>query len=155
MVSGESVLGLFEAQVRRAPDVVAVRCEDVVFTYGELDARANRLARYLMALGVGVESRVALCLPRGVDMVAALLGVWKAGAAYVPVDPEYPAERVAYLLADSGAGCVLAQRESAGRLLADVSDVEVVWLDDAGVALDIDGLDASAPDAPRHADGLA
>ncbi|MDH6553836.1 amino acid adenylation domain-containing protein [Streptomyces sp. SAI-117] len=155
VVPDGSVLDLFEAQARRVPDAVAVVAEDAVLTYAELDARANRVARHLLASGVGVESRVALCLPRGTDMVAALLGVWKAGAAYVPVDPEYPAERVAYLLADSGAACVLAHRETAGQLLADVSDVRVLWLDDPEVARGIEGWDGSAPDVVRHAESLA
>ncbi|MEU9411780.1 amino acid adenylation domain-containing protein, partial [Streptomyces sp. NPDC048281] len=121
----ESVLELFEGWVGRSPGAVAVVCGDTEASYGELNARADRLARHLRGLGVGPECVVGLCLPRGVEMVVAVLGVWKAGAAYVPVDPEYPAERVAYLLADSGAACVLAQREAAGPVLAEVPDGRV------------------------------
>src|SRR6185369_5982377 len=76
-------------------------------TYGELDARANRLARYLQARGVRPGDRVALLLERSAELVAAILGVLKAGAAYVPIDPAYPAERVAFLREDSGAALLL------------------------------------------------
>ncbi|MFW6720822.1 amino acid adenylation domain-containing protein [Streptomyces sp. MAR4 CNY-716] len=98
----------FEQRAKQAPEAVAVRCGAQELSYGELDARANRLARYLVRLGVGRESRVGLCLPRGVEMVAAMLAVWKAGGAYVPLDPAYPAERLAFMVADSGAQVVLS-----------------------------------------------
>ncbi|MFG2956785.1 amino acid adenylation domain-containing protein, partial [Streptomyces sp. NPDC048291] len=154
-VADESVLELFEGWVRRSPGAVAVVCGDTEASYGELNARADRLAWHLRGLGVGPESVVGLCLPRGVDMVAALLGVWKAGAAYVPVDPEYPAERVAYLLADSGAACVLAERDTAGSLLAEMPDVRVVWLEDVEAAADGEGPGCSSLVGVRHVDGLA
>ncbi|MEU2835285.1 amino acid adenylation domain-containing protein [Streptomyces lavendulae] len=83
------------------PDAVAVTFEGVSLTYGELNARANRLAHHLIARGAGVERTVALMLPRSPDMVVAILGVLKSGAAYLPVDPEYPAERIAYMLEDA------------------------------------------------------
>ncbi|CAM5621415.1 Carrier domain-containing protein OS=Streptomyces fumanus OX=67302 GN=GCM10018772_35720 PE=4 SV=1 [Streptomyces fumanus] len=108
-VSAGTVLDLFRGWVARTPDAVAVRGGTEALTYGELDARANRLARHLVDLGVGTESRVGLLLPRGVDMLVALLGVWKAGGAYVPLDPEYPADRLAYMIADSGASVVLTE----------------------------------------------
>ena len=98
---------LLEARVAATPDAVAVRCGDAVLTYGELNARANRMARYLAGRGIGPESVVALSMARSVDLMVAVWGVLKAGAAYCPVDPEYPPERVAFMLEDSGPQLVL------------------------------------------------
>nr|ALK27916.1 non-ribosomal peptide synthase [Streptomyces sp. DSM 11171] len=97
----------FRAWVRRTPDATALRSGGRTLSYAGLDGRANRLARHLTALGVGRETPVGLCLPRGADMIVALLAVWKAGGAYVPLDPAYPGERLAHMIADSGAGVVL------------------------------------------------
>ncbi|HEV7517543.1 MAG TPA: amino acid adenylation domain-containing protein, partial [Thermoanaerobaculia bacterium] len=101
------VLALFAAEAGRIPDRVAVIYEGESVTYGELDRRATRLARRLVAVGVGPETPVGVCLPRSPDLVAALLAVWQAGGAYLPLDPTYPRERLALLLADSGARAVL------------------------------------------------
>src|SRR5262249_52777904 len=81
---------LFEAQARRTPDRVAVVCGDERLSYGELNCRANRLARHLVRRGVGPENRVGVCLERSPDLVVGLLGILKAGGAYVPLDPDYP-----------------------------------------------------------------
>ncbi|MFJ4191837.1 amino acid adenylation domain-containing protein [Kitasatospora sp. NPDC089509] len=110
----------FAAQAARTPDAVALGCEGVELTYAELDARAERLARLLVARGAGPESRVALVLPRTPELVVALLAVLKSGAAYVPVDPEYPAERIAYVLADSAPVLVLATADTTDRLPAEL-----------------------------------
>ncbi|HKV08205.1 MAG TPA: amino acid adenylation domain-containing protein, partial [Thermoanaerobaculia bacterium] len=104
---------LFEAQARRDPDAVAVIGAEGRLTYGELDLRANRLARHLMALGVGPERVVGLCVERSPEMIVALLAVLKAGGAYVPLDPAYPAERLAYVLEDAGATVLV----TTGKLL--------------------------------------
>ena len=97
----------FEEQAARTPDAVAVRCGAQTLTYGELNARANRLAHYLRGRGIGPDRLVAVCMERTPQLVAALLAVWKAGGAYVPVDPGYPRERIDFMLDDSGASVVL------------------------------------------------
>ena len=99
--SDKCIHELFEEQAARTPDAVAVVFEDQSLSYGELNGRANRLAHYLRGLGVKPDERVAICVERGLDMVAGLLAILKAGGAYVPLDPAYPAERLAYMLADS------------------------------------------------------
>ncbi|HLC40230.1 MAG TPA: condensation domain-containing protein, partial [Methylomirabilota bacterium] len=98
---------LFEAQVDRTPDAVAVVFEGRQLTYRELEARANQLARYLGKLGVGPDVLVGLCLERSLEMIVALLGVLKAGGAYVPLDPGYPEERLRFMLEDARAPVLL------------------------------------------------
>ncbi|MER7923550.1 amino acid adenylation domain-containing protein [Streptomyces sp. NPDC096057] len=119
-VDASTVVERFRGWAVRTPDVTALRSRQHVLSYGELDVRSDALARGLIARGVGRESRVGLCLPRGVEMVTAMLAVWKAGGAYVPLDPEYPAERLAFMVADSGAELVLVAEETVGRLSTDV-----------------------------------
>jgi amino acid adenylation domain-containing protein len=106
----------FEAQVERSPDHVAVIFEDQQMTYRELNRRANQLAHYLRALGVGPEVLVGICLERSLEMVVAILGVLKAGGAYVPLDPAYPSERVAFMLEDTQAPVLLTQRRLVEKL---------------------------------------
>ncbi|MFF5107434.1 amino acid adenylation domain-containing protein, partial [Streptomyces sp. NPDC000134] len=107
-VADDLLPDLVRAHVQGSPDAVAVRCGSDAVSYAELEARSNRLARYLRGVGVGRESRVGLCLPRGVEMVVGMLAVWKAGGAYVPLDPAYPADRLAFMVADSGADVVVS-----------------------------------------------
>jgi amino acid adenylation domain-containing protein len=109
---------LFEAQAARTPDAVAVVFGDDAVTFRALDEGANRLANHLVQLGVGPETRVGLCLERGPELMPAILGVMKAGGAYVPMDPAHPAERLAYLLEDSGVPVVLVQERLRERLPA-------------------------------------
>ncbi|MFH8707046.1 amino acid adenylation domain-containing protein [Streptomyces rubrogriseus] len=97
-----SVTGLFERQARRSPEATAVEFGEVRLSYAELNARANRLARHLVARGAAPGRFVAVALPRSAELVATLLAVLKSGAAYLPIDPHYPAERVEYMLADAG-----------------------------------------------------
>ncbi|MEU2060470.1 non-ribosomal peptide synthase/polyketide synthase [Streptomyces sp. NPDC013455] len=106
----------FRRQAARTPDAPAVRCGDTCLTYRELDARSSRLARLLIAAGAGPERFVALCLPRTADLITALLAVLKSGAGYLPVDPQYPAERVAFLFEDVRPDAVITAAETAGRL---------------------------------------
>ncbi|MBV8710715.1 MAG: AMP-binding protein, partial [Solirubrobacterales bacterium] len=120
-VPGVVLSGLFEVQVGRGPDVEAVRCGSVVLSYGELNERANRLARLLIGWGVGPEQFVGVALPRSVEMVVALLAVAKAGAGYVPIDPGYPAARVEFMCADAGPVVVLCVGETVGCVPGDVA----------------------------------
>ncbi|HEY4464979.1 MAG TPA: amino acid adenylation domain-containing protein, partial [Streptosporangiaceae bacterium] len=120
---------LFESQAARTPGQVALVCGDVAFTYAELNARANRLARYLVSRGVGPERVVAVALPRSAGVVVAMLAVAKAGGVYLPVDPGLPAGRIGVLLADARPVLVLTA-PGAGRP-AGVASLE---LDEAGAA---------------------
>ncbi|MGV9455865.1 amino acid adenylation domain-containing protein [Streptomyces sp. NPDC003635] len=106
----------FAAQVARTPDATAVVFEDEVLTYAELDARAAALALRLRHRGAGPGDFVAVAVPRSTELMVALLGVLRSGAAYLPVDPDYPADRVAHMLADSGATTVVTLAETAYRL---------------------------------------
>ncbi|MEU6222062.1 AMP-binding protein, partial [Streptomyces sp. NPDC047022] len=131
VVPDATLVELLAAQVARTPDAVALVCDGIEVSYAELDARANRLARHLMRCGVAAESVVGVCLERSVELVVALLGVVKAGGAYLPVDPEYPAERIALTLADADAVCVVTSEALAGVLPV---EVERVLVDDARIA---------------------
>ncbi|NWE30415.1 amino acid adenylation domain-containing protein, partial [Pseudomonas gingeri] len=123
----QTLHGMFEAQVERTPDAVAVVADQHQLTYRELDRRANQLAHHLREQGVEPDARVAICVERGLDMVIGLLGILKAGGAYVPLDPAYPAERIAYMLQDSAPAALLVQGATRG-LLGDVA-VPVIDLD--------------------------
>ncbi|WP_217225422.1 non-ribosomal peptide synthetase, partial [Streptomyces anulatus] len=109
----------FEDQVVQAPSRVAVVHNDVSMTYAELDARANRLAQYLVRMGVGLEDAVGVFVPRGVDLIVASLAVLKAGGAYLPLDPDYPADRLEFVLRDAGARVLLTRGDVAGVLAAE------------------------------------
>lgn len=105
-----NVHALIGEQIRRSPDAIAVRDHATSLTYRELDARANAVARSLITAGVRIESRVGVYLPRGVDMVVALLGILRAGAAYVPIDLAYPRARVDLIVRDASLAAVVTQR---------------------------------------------
>ncbi|MCG8620153.1 MAG: amino acid adenylation domain-containing protein, partial [Desulfobacterales bacterium] len=104
---------LFEAQAQAAPDAVAVAVDDKQVSYGELNRRADILAGHLLALGVGPDDIVGVCMVRSPEMITGILGVLKAGGAYLPIDPDTPAERQAYMLADAGAGVIVTQKQLA------------------------------------------
>jgi amino acid adenylation domain-containing protein len=118
---------LFEAQAERTPQTVAVMHEGQSLTYAELNSRANRLARYMRAQGVGPGRPVGLCVDRSVDLVVGMLAIWKAGGAYVPLDPDYPAERLGAVLGDAAPSMVLTQEQLHGKLPPTMA--EVVSLD--------------------------
>ena len=143
------VHALVQAQAERTPDAVAVACADEALTYAELETRANRLARHLLRLGVRRADRVSISMERSPALLVAMLAVWKVGAAYVPVDPAYPEERRAGMLADCGAALVLADAVSVDGLPR--SDARVVTVD----RLDLSAGDASSPSADVDADDLA
>src|SRR5262249_37639890 len=98
----QTIHQLFEAQAARAPEAIALKYEDEQLSYRELNSRANQLARYLQAQGVSAETVVGICLERSLEMIIAMLGVLKAGGAYLPIEPDTPGERIAYMAADAG-----------------------------------------------------
>ncbi|MFC9898489.1 amino acid adenylation domain-containing protein, partial [Nocardia sp. NPDC127579] len=134
MDSTATLASLFQAQVQRTPDAVAVTFEGESLTYAEFAARVNRLARHLISLGVGPDSLVALGLRRSVDLVVGMYAVAAAGGGYVPLDPDHPAERTAYVLATADPVCVL----TVGADLAEMGAVA-----DGHRLLDLDTLELS------------
>jgi amino acid adenylation domain-containing protein len=133
---------LFAAQAGRTPEAEAVVYEDQVLRFGALEAGSNRLAHYLAGCGVEPGDRVALCLPRGPELVTALLGIWKSGAAYVPLDPEAPEARQRMLLEDSAPRLLL----TVAALDGGWSSVPVVVLDASETVAVVSGLPATAPE---------
>jgi amino acid adenylation domain-containing protein len=119
---------LFEQQVVRTPDAVALVFENASLSYAQLNARANRLAHYLIEQGVGPDRVVAVALPRGMDLMVCLLAVIKSGAAYLPLDTDYPAERLAFMVADAQPLCTLTQRDIVAMLSDEAAPL---CLDDA------------------------
>jgi len=118
---------LFEAQVERTPTAQAVRYETHALSYAELNHRANQLAHHLLAHDVGPDDLVGLCVERGVELVVGVLGIWKAGAAYVPLDPSYPAERLQYMIEDAKPKLVLTQEPLRSKL--EVASIQTITLD--------------------------
>ncbi|MFI2352086.1 amino acid adenylation domain-containing protein [Streptomyces sp. NPDC019443] len=153
-----AVAGMHELIAGRAaatPDAVAVVSGELTVTYGELMSRANQLTHYLRGAGVGTESVVALCLERGPDMVAAVLAVWQAGGAYLPLDPAYPQDRLEFMLADSGASTLVGHRAVAADLAAGGALDTVVWLDDPKTRTDLAALPSTSPRVSVHPQQLA
>ena len=151
-VPAMTVPELFEAQAARTPDAVAVACEGTVVSYGELNARANRLARLLVRHGAGPERVVAVVMERSAALVAALLAVWKAGAAYLPVNPGYPPERIAHMLTDARAAAVVITGAAHERISVPEADGLALVLDDPRVTARLarlDGTDLADGDRSR------
>ena len=125
---------MFEEQACRSPEAIAVQAAGRTATYRDLNARANRLARRLQAMGVGPEVLVGHCVDRSVEMVVGLLGILKAGGEYVPLDPSHPSQRLEYMLRDSGVGVLLTE-EAIGKVLP-CQDMKVLCLDSQETAFD-------------------
>ncbi len=118
---------LFEEQVQRTPHAVAIEFEGRLLTYGDLNARSNQLAHYLQKHGISPETRVGICVDRSLEMIIGLLAILKAGGAYVPLDSHYPAERLNFLVSDTGIGTILTQRHLENRWKN--TDMQLVALD--------------------------
>ncbi|HJT57689.1 MAG TPA: amino acid adenylation domain-containing protein, partial [Ktedonobacteraceae bacterium] len=142
---------LFEAQVARTPDAVAVAYEDAYLTYGELNCRANQLAYYLRSSGIGPDVLVGICMERSPEIVIGILGILKAGGAYVPLDPTHPRERLAFMLEDTQVSILLTRKSLLTNLPA--HRAQVVCLD-ADWEL-IEKENPSNPDSANVPDNLA
>lgn len=140
---------LFETQVAKAPEVMALVFNDQQISYAELNAQANRLAHYLIAKGIGPEDIIALALPRSLQMVSTLLAILKAGAAYLPLDPDYPSERLAFMLADAQPKRIITDRLTAERLPSEGANL--LYLDDLAFCAELAYLSEINPsDANRR-----
>ena len=144
---------LVAARARASADALAVISGQVQLTYGVLDERANKLAHYLRGAGTGPEAVIGLCLPRSAEMITAIVAVWRAGAAYLPLDPAYPAERLAFMLADSRVTAVLGATADLAELPA--ARTLMVAVDDPVVAAAIGAESPSPPSVRVFPDQLA
>ncbi|MQY25999.1 non-ribosomal peptide synthase/polyketide synthase [Nocardia aurantia] len=146
-VPAATVAGRFRARAAECPDAVAVVCGDTALSYRELDLRADRLARVLISHGARPDAVVAVALPRSAGAVVALLAVSKAGAAYLPIDPAYPSDRLAFILGDAAPVAVLTDEITANTLPH--NEIPRVYLDGLDLS-DGPGLDRDVPVRPQH-----
>ncbi|MBT2417102.1 amino acid adenylation domain-containing protein, partial [Streptomyces sp. ISL-24] len=151
--AGTTLTAVFAEQVARVPARTALAVDGREISYAELDARANRLAHRLVDAGVRPDTRVGVCLGRRAELFVTLLAVLKAGGGYVPLDPSYPADRLAFMVTDSGADLVVTDRECATALPP--TDATLLLLDDPAEAADIASRPVSAPEVTVHPDNLA
>ncbi|MDQ6610395.1 MAG: condensation domain-containing protein, partial [Bacteroidota bacterium] len=126
---GANVIDLFEQQVVKTPDALSVIFDKQSYTYGELNKLANQLANHLRNIGVKDETLVPICLERSIQMIVSIWGILKAGAAYVPIDPEYPGERISYMLADTGSKLVITAPEFRNKIPFP-ENINILELDD-------------------------
>ncbi|HYS04987.1 MAG TPA: amino acid adenylation domain-containing protein [Candidatus Dormibacteraeota bacterium] len=145
----------FETQAERSPGTIAVVSGSVRLTYDDLNRRANRLARRLRDRGVGPETRVAICLPRSIELIVAMLAVLKAGGAYVPLDPGYPVDRLALMLDDAGAGALIVSEGTIDRFpgysaAIVLCDEEVVASPDPSTGDDANLAPTALPENPAY-----
>ncbi|WP_157679501.1 non-ribosomal peptide synthetase [Methylovulum psychrotolerans] len=146
----KSLHGLFEAQAAQTPAATALMFAGQAMSYAALDAQANQLAHYLQAQGIRAEMPVALCVERSPAMLVGLLGILKAGGVYVPIDPDYPVERIGYILQDTQAPVLLTQQHLRNRLPQDLA--KLVCLDQPGILAD---YPADKPQVPLQPLNLA
>ncbi|MBZ0167678.1 MAG: amino acid adenylation domain-containing protein, partial [Candidatus Omnitrophica bacterium] len=145
---GECLQQLFESMVRESPDATALELDNKSITYRELNSRANHLAGFLQTRGAGPEVFVGLCVPRSMDMIVAMLAILKTGAAYIPLDPDYPRERIQTILADSRTSLLIT--ETVLRHSLDLNIPTTIYLDQ-----DIPDCETAAVDTHVSADNLA
>lgn len=143
-----TIVDLFEAQVARTPNSVAVKFGDQQLTYEELNSRANQLAHHLRRCGIGPEARVAICVERSLEMIVGLFGILKAGGAYVPLEPTYPFERISFILDDSHARLLLTQQHLTQSLT--FANVKTISLDS-----NWDEIALASSENPTHGAGAA
>jgi amino acid adenylation domain-containing protein len=148
-LSDVTLASVFEARVERTPDAVAVTCGQDAVTYRTLNAQANRVSHLLIARGVGAENIVGVAAPRAIELIVALLGVLKAGAAYLPIDLDAPAARLTFILEDARPRCVLTTTAAAHRLPA---GHDLVILDDPATASMLDACASGNPPARAAGD---
>ena len=130
---------IFERQAHHNPNAVAITSDTERLTYGQLNRQANRLSHHLAAMGVGAESRVLLCMDRSPQMVVGILASLKAGGCYVPLDPTYPFERLAFMLKDAGGRVLVGPESLTEGLIGDGVEVEHVAPEGKAVAKCDDG----------------
>ncbi|MFD5805804.1 amino acid adenylation domain-containing protein, partial [Streptomyces sp. NPDC127020] len=150
-VPATTITRIIEEQTARTPDALAVRCGDTEWTYRELDTRAGRLARELQRRGAGPETLVGLALPRTADLIAGILGILKAGAAYLPIDPKYASERLVHMLDDARPVLLLTDQDT--RPVLPPTRTPHLLLED--IELDSDAADQGAPLPQARPDNLA
>ncbi|SEB35211.1 amino acid adenylation domain-containing protein [Tenacibaculum sp. MAR_2009_124] len=125
----KTVVDLFGDQVQKSPTAIAATFEGLELSYQELDNRSNQLANYLVSKGVKADDLIGICLERGLDMIIGVLGILKAGAAYVPIKPDFPQDRIAYLLEDTNCSLVVSNLESQEKLEPFSNNIQLVELE--------------------------
>src|SRR5690606_16388693 len=125
--TNKTLVNLFLEQVERTPDNIAIQFKDNFLTYKDLDERSNQLAHYLKSFGVKEESLVPICVSRSLDMVIGIIAIMKAGGAYVPIDPEYPTDRIEYIIKDTGSKTIVT--ESCSPLSQQTDGYNTIFLD--------------------------
>ena len=149
----KTIQALFEEQVALNPHATAVEFEDRQLSYVALNEQANRVAHRLLRLGVGRETLVGLCMERSAELIVGILAILKAGGVYVPLDPDYPYQRLSFMIRDSGMQLIVAHAPTAGQLAPSLRQARVCWIDSSEAATVEDCT--SDPKSGAAADDLA